>query len=250
MSLQLEWSAARELAVLTIDRPAAKNAVDRATMSALSSAIDELESESRLSAVLVTAAGDHFVSGGDLKDFAELPEPAQGREMSLRMQSLLSRLEALKAPSFAVINGNAYGGGCELALACDVRIMKRGARLEFRQTAMGLTTGWGGGLRLLRLVGRAQAILLTTTGLPIEAEEALRIGLVDRVAEDPRAEAEQLCERIRHRSQRAVVAMKKLLTLGATVPPGEATEFEADIFESTWGSPEHRGAVARFLARD
>lgn len=250
MSLRLEWSPRREVAALIIDRPRAKNAIDRATMRSLGAALDELEAEPALLGVIVTAAGDHFVSGGDLKDLAAIPEPAQGRAMSLEMQALLTRLERLPVPSFAAINGDAYGGGCELALACDVRIAKRGARLEFRQTAMGLTTGWGGGRRLLRLVGRARAILLATTGLPVEAEEALSLGLVDRVADDPRAEAEAICARLHTRSRRAVVAMKRVLTAEPHIPPGEACALETDAFESTWGSPEHRGAVARFLARD
>ena len=250
MSLRLEWSPSADLAILSFDRPEAKNAIDRQTMAELSRALDAIEAASELIAVIVTASGDCFVSGGDLKDLAHIPDPAQGRAMSIEMCALLERLEALPVPTFAAINGHAYGGGCELLLACDVRLMKRGAKLEFRQTAMGLTTGWGGGRRLVEAVGRSQAILLLTTGLPLAAEEAERLGLVQRVSDDPLAEAESLVARLRGRSLRAIRASKRMLTLATRLAPGEASIAELDAFESTWGSPEHRAAVARFLSRN
>ncbi len=249
MSLRLEWSPQAEVAIIIFDRPEAKNAIDRATMDELSRALDAVEAAPGLLAVIVTASGDSFVSGGDLKDLAHIPEPAEGRAMSIAMQAQLNRLAALSVPTFAAINGDAYGGGCELLLACDVRIMKHGAHLEFRQTAMGLTTGWGGGLRLVEAVGRAEAVLLLTTGVPVEAEEAQRCGLVQRLTDDPRALAEALAGRLRGRSLRAIRASKRMLTLAATLPPGEASKAELDAFESTWGSPEHRAAVTRFLTR-
>lgn len=237
--------------VLTVDRPEAKNALNLGTIETLVEAVGGLARDPSLRGVVVTGAGGAFISGGDLKDFLRLDDAQAGRRMALRMQSVLARLEALEVPVIAAIEGVALGGGAEVALACDMRIASETSQLAFKQVSLGIMVGWGGGQRLLRLVGRARALKLLLTGMMLTAEEALRIGLVDEVVPDSQAlhAALSLARRIAAQPAGAVRATKRALHHGGEMSRAEAAAFEAECFATLWGSPDHREAVAALLEK-
>lgn len=239
------------VAILTIDRPEVKNALSLPTIEALSEVVERLARDPSLRAVLVTGAGGVFISGGDLKDFLSLDDSEAGKRMARRMQSVLARLEALEVPVIAAIEGVALGGGAEVALACDIRIASESARIAFRQVSLGIMVGWGGGQRLLRLIGRSRALRLLLTGVTLTAEEALQIGLVDEVV--PAGEALQaalsLARRIAAQPEAAVRATKRALHYGGEMSREEAAAFEAECFGRLWGSPDHREAVAALMEK-
>ncbi len=247
----LRLNRARDVVVLTIARPQAKNALDLQTIDALAETVDDLARDASLRAVVLTGAGDTFISGGDIKDFLRLDDAQAGRRMAERMQSVLARLEALEVPVIAAIEGLALGGGAETCLACDMRVAGHSAQIGFKQVSLGIMVGWGGGQRLLRLVGRSQALRLLLTGTVIGAEEAMRIGLADEIV--PTGEAlsralELACE-IARQPAAAVRATKRAVHHIADMTRTEAADFEAGCFATLWASPEHRQAVAALLER-
>jgi enoyl-CoA hydratase len=218
--------------VLAFDRPEAKNAIDPGTMDAFEEALLGIERDEGVRAVVVTAAGDTFVSGGDVKALEGLAEVH-------RMGPILDRLAALPVPVIGAANGPAYGGGCEILLACDTRIGEARAEWAFRQVAMAVTPGWGGAARLVRLVGPGAAARLLFSGDPISSAEALRLGLYDEVVEaDARGAALRLAERIARWSPQAVRLCKRALG-------GD----EEAAFAEAWESEDHREAVRAFLER-
>jgi len=237
------------VATITINRPNVRNAISLATMAELESVVTDLETDGEVMAVILTGSGEKaFVAGGDLKEFRSLRTVHDGRKMSLRMGNILQRLHHLEVPVIAAINGDAYGGGCETALACDLRLAAPHARLGFRQIVFGVTPGWGGGQRLMRLVGQSKALELLLTGATLTADEALAIGLIDRVVAEGNVldAAHQLANQIAGRAPLAVRYIKRALARGADMPLDAAIAFEAELFSVTWGSEDHWEAEQAF----
>ncbi|ORB89371.1 enoyl-CoA hydratase/isomerase family protein [Mycobacterium persicum] len=171
------------LAVLTIDRPHARNAIAPDTMDQLQTA---LEAAAGASALVIRGAGDRaFVSGGDLKELSSLRTEEDASAMAKRMRSICDQLAAFPAPVIAVLNGHAFGGGAEVAVAADIRIAADDIKIAFNQVELEIMPAWGGAERLAALVGKSKALLLAGTGTTLDAIEAERIGLVDLVL--PRA---------------------------------------------------------------
>jgi enoyl-CoA hydratase/carnithine racemase len=170
-------------AVLTVDRPGARNAISLETMDALDAALDAvLDGPAAASVLVIRGGGDRaFVSGGDLKDLARIRDFDGAAGMALRMRRLCDRLATFPAPVIAALNGHALGGGAEVCVAADIRVAADDVTIAFNQSRLAIMPAWGGAERLAGLVGRPQALLLTTTGERIDAPEALRIGLLDRV---------------------------------------------------------------------
>jgi enoyl-CoA hydratase len=237
--------------LLTIDRPEVKNALDLETIEALSEIVEGLARDQGVRAVVLTGAGGAFISGGDLKDFLRLDDPQAGKQMARRMQSVLARLEALEVPVIAAMEGVALGGGAEVSLACDMRVASESLRLAFKQVSLGIMVGWGGGQRLLRVVGRSRALRLLLTGASLTAEQALKIGLVDEVvpAGEAVGAALGLAREIAAQPTRAVRATKRALHHGAELGRAEAAAFEAECFATLWGSPDHCEAVAALMEK-
>src|SRR5574341_2119185 len=171
----LKFEIVERVATLTIQRPEVKNAIDLATMDELDRAVAALETDRTLQAIILTGAGGTFVSGGDLKSLEMLEGIEVGRSMSRKMQAILLRLEGLEVPVIAAIEGHALGGGAEVALACDIRIAASDAKIGFKQIAMGIMVGWGGGQRLRALGGRGRALDLLLTGDIVTGEVAHRV---------------------------------------------------------------------------
>ena len=235
-----------EVGILTINRPAVHNAISLATMDELETALAHLEASDSVHAVVLTGAGDKsFVSGGDLVDFERLNTHELAAGMSRRMQRILARLNGLPMPVIGAVNGNAFGGGCEVALACDIRVASKGARMGFLQVTLGITPAWGGRERLLQLTGRSRALLLMLTGDVFTAEEAHRMGLVDVLAEPGQARetALALARRIAAQPPLAVRLIKQATDAATGVSPLEAESIEADLFARSWLSADHDEAL-------
>ncbi|HQR46779.1 MAG TPA: enoyl-CoA hydratase-related protein, partial [Thermoanaerobaculia bacterium] len=182
MAVVLTERADRILTV-TVNRPEKLNALNGEVLEGLREAFHAAKADPEIGALIVTGAGEKaFVAGADISTFPELT-PATARDLARRGQVVFDLLERLGTPSIAAINGYALGGGCELAMACTLRIASRAARLGQPEVNLGLIPGYGGTQRLPRLVGKGRALELILTGDPISAEEAHRICLVNRVVE-------------------------------------------------------------------
>lgn len=233
--------------LITIDRPSVHNAISLATMTELERVLSWLETKSTVGAVVLTGAGERtFVSGGDLKDFAQLQTHEAAAAMSRRMQSLMARLEVLPVPVIGAINGDCLGGGCEVALAADIRVVSERSHFGFKQVALGITPAWGGRRRLVRLIGRARALMLLLSAELLDAEEAARIGLADKVVPHGHTlrVALELAEQIAANPSLAVRAIKRAVNYDSATSDTEAIDFEANLFAETWISQDHEEALA------
>lgn len=169
----------RGLAVLTIDRPHARNAIGLETMAQLEKALDAAEGAS---ALVIKGSGDRaFVSGGDLKELRAIRTTEDASAMAWRMRRICDRLADFPAPVVAALNGHAFGGGAEVAVAADIRVAADDVKIAFNQVALEIMPAWGGAERLAALVGKGRALLLAGSGTALDAAAAERIGLVDRV---------------------------------------------------------------------
>ncbi len=237
---------------LTFNRPEAMNALNRAAMLQFADVIRQLETDAALRALIVTGAGEAaFCSGGDLVELRAQPTEADARAMIDLMGDALHALERLPVPVIAAINGYALGGGSEIALACDLRIVDEAARMGFVQINMALTPGWGAGQRLARLVGAPRALELLLDGQPLNAEGLLALGLANEVA--PRGKALEAALRraqaVAERPPQVVRAIKALLHAHRTLPYEAALQAERDLFPPLWAHPDHLQAVEAFFAR-
>jgi enoyl-CoA hydratase/carnithine racemase len=237
-----------DVIVWTIDRPAAKNALDLTTLRDLSAAVAEAGRSSTVRAAILTGANDVFVSGGDLRELREKVSPADADHFSDLGFALTEGLAALPFPSIAALSGVAIGGGAELALACDLRVADARASLAFKQVRMGVTTAWGTVPRLIALVGTGTAGRLLLTSQEVSATEAKTLGLVDEVTENGLAvtTARAWATEIARGAPGAVRAMKRLLRHGATEG---ARALERELFRETWTSADHGEAVAAYFER-
>ncbi len=228
------------LAVVTIDRPHARNAIDLNTMAELEKALDAV-GDAR--ALAVTGAGEKaFVSGGDLKELSRLRTEPEAAGMALRMRAVCDRIAAFPGPVVAALNGHALGGGAEVAVAADIRVAAEDIRIGFNQTALAIVPAWGGAERLARLVGPGRAMLLAGTGRVLDAAEARREGLVDVVLpRDGFAEGWRALARSLATAQAREI--KNLTTRTRTA------EEAAAAFARLWVSDEHWQAAERVMTR-
>lgn len=225
------------IAVLRLNRPRVHNVVRLATIGRLESLLAHLDRLPEVRVLLLTGSGEQtFCAGSDLAELAGLEDRRAGLDMSPRMHRVLDRLEAGPQVVIGALNGSAYGGGCELLTACHLRIAAATARFSFRQASLGLTTGWGGGLRLFRLVGRSHALRLLLSAATVEAEEARRIGLVDFLA-PPREVFAQSMELAREIAANEATSLQGFLTLAAIADDpshDDAPALERQLFAERW----------------
>ena len=236
----------------TIDRPEALNAIDYDVMEALEEVVDRLEDERKWRVFVLTGAGEKcFVSGGDLKKFADLTTCDDAAEMATRMKAILARLESLDCWTIAAINGDAYGGGCETLLAFDFRIAAEGAKFGLTQAKFHVTPGWGGLTRLVEAVGRRQALRWLGEATVVDAERALEVGLIDRVV--PRIALHQsivsLAERLGKQDRELIGALKAGALRAHEIGRKDAIEAELGPFCDLWAGEEHQRRVETFLKR-
>ena len=240
-----------DVAVLTIDRPKVLNALNDATIAELSRGFDELGSDDRIRVIILTGGGDKaFVAGADIAELA-VCDVQGGMAKSRRGLDLLYKIEHLSKPVIAAINGFALGGGCEIAMACDIRIASDAAQMGQPEVVLGIIPGYGGTQRLPRLVGAGMAKKLLYTGDRIKAAEALRIGLVEEVV--PAAEllshCMQLAKTIALRGPLAVATVKKAVHYGLNVDLDSGCEYEITHFGAICASADQKEGCAAFLEK-
>ena len=249
MTLSVDRDGA--VAVVTIDRPEAMNALDLATLSSLRDELHALREDDEVRVIVLTGAGERaFAAGADIKYMSGL-DPAGAREWGDLGQKVAQLLEIAPTPTIAAVNGFALGGGCELALACDIRYASTKVRLGQPEINLGIIPGWGGTQRLARICGLGVAKELIFTGRIVDAEEALRIGLVNAVYEP-----DELLERSLETAR--VIASKSPVALAAAkravnhVLQGDHVNNltrEADMFGDLFGSEDAREGLAAFVEK-
>jgi len=239
------------LARITINRPDKLNALNGAVIAELDRAIGEIARDPAVRGVVLTGAGPKaFVAGADIGEIAA-QGPVDGKARALEGQRVFRRLEHCGKPVVAAVNGFALGGGCELAMACHLRVAAEGARFGQPEVKLGIGPGYGGTVRLPRLVGRGRALELLLTGAMIDAQEAFRIGLVNRVvpAEQLLPESEQLLTAILANGPLAIQACLEAVDTGLDLGLDEALLLEANLFGLLSGTADMREGTAAFLAK-
>jgi enoyl-CoA hydratase len=241
-----------KVCTVTINRSERKNAMDVDTFMELSDLVDQVEYNDEILALIITGNGDEsFSSGGDLKYLKTLDTLHKGREMSSVCGNVLDRIEGLDIPVIGAINGYAFGGGCEFALACDYRIASKEATFGFRQITMGIMTSWGGGKRLVRTVGKSKALMMLLTGDIISAKEALDLGFVDLLVEknEVLSFAKELAGRIVKNAPLSIRFIKKFINSCVDMSSRDANLLETELFSILWGSEDHNEAVEAFFGK-
>lgn len=238
------------VAILTLNRPEALNALDRATLLAIADATAGVAEDESVRALILTGEGRAFAAGADIAEMRGL-DPAGAASFSKLGHDTFSALEALPIPTLAAVNGFALGGGCELALACDWIYASEKARFGQPEVALGLIPGFGGTSRLARRVGIAWAKELVLAGDPIRADDALRIGLANRVlpAEQLLPKSLAACESAASRGPFAVALAKEVLQQGQDTDVRTAHALEQKAFGLVFASQEHSEGMDAFLEK-
>lgn len=242
----------RAVVTISINRPKVLNALNTDTLRELDTALAQVAEDAEVGAVVLTGAGDRsFVAGADISQFQGLQSAGEATQYALQGQAVLNRIESLPQPVIAAINGYALGGGCELAMACDIRLAADTARFGQPEINLGILPGFGGTQRLPRLVGRSGAKLLCLTGEPIAAADALRIGLVDRVvpAADLLDEARTLAQKLCSKAPTALALIKQAVNVGLAGSLAEGLAYEAALFGLVFDTEDRREGVSAFLEK-
>ncbi len=247
----LLYEKREKIGTITFNRPKVLNALNRKTMEELGEILASAYDDSEVRVLILTGAGDKaFVAGADINELAQRT-PVDGKEFSLFGQEVLHRLETLGKPSIAAINGYALGGGCELALACTMRVASKTAKLGQPEVKLGIIPGYGGSQRLARLCGKGAAHELCLTGEMISAEEALRIGLVNRVVEPAELipTAEGIAKKIAANAPLAVKFAMEAIEHGMEMPQEEGLFLEATLFGLCCATEDMREGTRAFLEK-
>jgi len=238
-------------ATLTIDRPKSLNALNAATLRELEAALRALAQNEELRALIITGAGEKaFVAGAHIAQMASL-STAQARQFSALGHRVLHMLEALSFPTIAAVNGFALGGGCEVALACDLIYASERARFGQPEVGLGVIPGFGGTQRLARLIGRARAMEMIFTGDPIDAAKAKEIGLVLEVvpAEKLLEHCRGIAAKIALKGPVAVAQAKRAIQFGLDADLRSANELERQAFAMLFGTEDQREGMKAFLEK-
>lgn len=239
------------LAIVTINRPKALNALNSETLKDLDIVLEDLEKDSNIYCVILTGSGEKaFVAGADISEMKDLSEE-EGRNFGLLGNKVFRRLEKLDKPVIAAISGFALGGGCELAMACDIRIASEKAKFAQPEAGLGITPGFGGTQRLPRLVGEGKAKELIYTCATIKADEALKIGLANKVVplESLMDEAKAMASLIIANAPIAVKLCKDAINRGMQVDIDKAVEIEAEDFGKCFATEDQKEGMTAFMER-
>ena len=239
------------VAVVTMNRPQALNAFNTEQLDHLGAAIRAIGEDRSVRVVILTGAGDRaFAAGADIKEMVGLTA-AEGLAFGRKGQALTNAVELLPQPVIAAVNGYAFGGGCELAIACDIRLASENARFAQPEVGLGIPPGWGGTQRLPRLVGPGIAAEMIYTGRQVSAEEALRFGLVNAVHPLDKliAAAREVATQIAKNSPSAVRAAKRLIAMAFSGEPGAGLAAEAATFAAAFATPDQREGMRAFIEK-
>lgn len=238
--------------IVALNRPAVLNALNAALLAELARALRAVAENPGVRALILTGTGEKaFAAGADIAGLAALESAAQAKALAQSGQAITRQLERLRVPVIAAINGFALGGGCELALACDIRVASERAKFGQPEVNLGIIPGYGGSQRTTRLLGRGMAMYLCLTGEIIDAHEALRIGLVERVvpATELMSEAKRIATAIATKAPLAIAACKRAIDAGAHFSIDDALEIEATEFATLIGTADFKEGTGSFLEK-
>jgi len=235
-----------------INRPEAYNAINYEVMEGLEKVCDRIEQNEEIRVFVLTGTGNrYFSAGGDLKEFSKLKTEHDARKMSMRMGEILRRIESANCWTIALINGDAYGGGCELILAFDFRISVKHARFGFTQGKFYLPPGWGGLTRLIERCGRSTVLFWLGTQAKVDTESALIAGLIDMVEVSSHLEEHitDIAGKLSDNDRKMIRTLKEGVTYAQKHPHRESINNERTEFARHWASDEHHKRVDAFLKR-
>ena len=239
------------VAIALINRPNALNALNSEVLNDLNTMIDEIGADPEIRVLILSGSGEKaFVAGADIGEMSTLTK-AEGEAFGKKGNDVFRRLETLPIPTIAAVNGYALGGGCELSMACDIRISSETAVFGQPETGLGITPGFGGTQRLARLVGPGMAKQLIYSAKNIKADEALRIGLVNAVypIDELLPAAEKLAETIARNAPIAVRACKEAIDRGLELPMDEAIALEERLFGGCFETEDQKEGMTAFLEK-
>ena len=247
----IKLAVSEGIALVTIDRPKALNALNSETLGELNECLRELEQRRDIRVILLTGGGQKaFVAGADISEMVNAT-PAEGRAMALLADEAFCRLENMPQVTIAAVNGYALGGGCEIAMACDIRIAAENAVFGQPECGLGIIPGFGGTQRLARLVGKGRAKELIFTCGRIDAQEAYRIGLANKVV--PQAELLDACramaKTIMSKGSYAVSVAKAVINAGLDMDLANGLKMEADAFGLTFATHDKQEGMTAFLEK-
>jgi enoyl-CoA hydratase len=239
--------------IITIHRPERRNALAPETLNALRKVAEDLRDDHSVRGVVLTGATGVgvFLSGGDLQELAGIKTAKQAKLMARKAHAAVDALRALGVPLVAAVHGDAFGGGCELAAACDYRIAEGGVRFHWVQARFAVTTGWGGTANLLKLVSRSTCLRWLLTALPVTAEECLTEGFVDEIVATGTSIARAIAwiDAVAVHPREASIRMLQLVRKSGDLSAKKARKLELKHFSTAWANDAHHQAVEVFLKR-
>ena len=250
MYKNLKYELKDNIAFITVNRPQSLNALNSEVMDELLAAFHAAAADEAVKAVILTGEGKAFVAGADISEMRPL-SAHEGKAMMAKGHAVMNCIESVNKPVIAAVNGFALGGGCELAMACDIRIASEKAKFGQPEVNLGIIPGFGGTQRLPRLVGKGMAKYLILTGEMIGAEEALRIGLVERVvpAEELLDTAEKTAKAIMSKGPIAVATAKLAIDVGSDLGLAAANQFELEAVVTPFASEDRLEGMGAFLEK-
>jgi len=246
----LKYEIEDGIALVTMNRPDVMNALYPETLDSLSALIDMVEKDKSIKALIFTGEGKAFVAGADIESFTHFT-PLEGRNNTIKGQVVFARLENLDIPVIAAVNGYALGGGCEFAMACDIRIASEYAKFGQPEVNLGLIPGFGGTQRLPRLIGIGRARYYTFTAEMIPAEEAYRIGLADKVvsADELVSAAKEVAKTITSKAPVAIALAKKTINTGSDLSLDAGIILEAEAFGMVFATEDRVEGTTAFVEK-
>jgi enoyl-CoA hydratase len=239
------------IGIVTINRPKVLNALNRATITEIEALFSELVEDNSVKVVIVTGSGEKsFVAGADIAEMQSMTA-IEGRKWGKLAQAVFNKIDNLPQPVIAAVNGYALGGGCELAMACDIRIASEKAKFGQPEVSLGIPPGFGGTQRLPRLIGKGRAKELLFTGEMIDAQEAYRIGLVNRVVkpEELITTARDIARKIMQRGEIAVKMCKAAVNEGLDMDLDSGLAYEAEVFGLCFATEDQKEGMQAFLEK-
>jgi len=251
MSLALSFEQLDSIAIIRLNRPEKLNALSREMILALSEVFKNIGGNLDLRSIILTGAGNKaFSAGTDISELIGLDKD-RAREVSARGQALCNQIESCHVPVIAAINGIAAGGGCELALACHIRIASSNASFSLPETKLGVIPGYGATQRLVREIGKGRAFEMMLTGRSVPAEEALQFGLINRLTTPNNLlrEGEALGQEIANLAPLAIRASLEAVTRGTELPLADGLALEAELFAALFATDDMREGTRAFLEK-
>ena len=238
------------IAVITMNRPEALNALSKAVFADLEAALDDVENDDDVYVVVITGAGRAFIAGADIAEMAPM-NVAEGLAFSELGNRLLMRVDMMEKPTIAAVNGFALGGGCEMALACDIRIASEKAKFGQPEVGLGIIPGFGGTQRMARIIGTGAAMELIYTADTIDANRAKEIGMVNYVipAEELMDKTMEMAKKICTNAQKAIRVSKMAIRRGIDCDISTAVTYEALAFATCFGTEDQKEGMQAFLEK-